>query len=64
MIARSDGTYETEKGVGFKWHAVDSAKKYTVLYSENKVFAVNQSEMKNLHNRYEGRFYDIEEVLI
>lgn len=43
---------------------VDKNIKTAILYSENKVFAVNQSEMKNLHNRYEGRFYDIEEVLI
>ena len=43
---------------------VDKNIKTAILYSENKVFAVNQSEMKNLHNRYEGRYYDIEEVLI
>ena len=43
---------------------VDKNIKTAILYSENKVFAVNQSEMKNLHNRYEGRFYDIKDILI
>ncbi len=43
---------------------VDKNIKTAILYSENKVFAVNQSETKNLHNRYEGRLYDIDEILI
>ena len=32
--------------------------KIAILYSENRVFAVDQSKTKNLHNRYEGEFYD------
>ncbi len=42
----------------------DKNIKIAILYSENKVFAVNQSEEKNLHNRYEGRTYDIDELNI
>jgi hypothetical protein len=38
----------------------DNNIKIAILYSENKVFAVKQSKEKNLHNRYEGRFYDID----
>ncbi|MBR4858382.1 MAG: DUF4080 domain-containing protein [Clostridia bacterium] len=41
---------------------VDKNIKVVILYSENKVFAVNQSKEKNLHNRYEGRFYDIDKL--
>ena len=36
--------------------------KIAILYSENKVFAVDQSKLKNLHNRYEGKFYSIDEL--
>lgn len=36
--------------------------KIAILYSENKVFAVDQSKPKNLHNRYEGKFYGIDEL--
>lgn len=36
--------------------------KIAIIYSENKIFAVNQSKNKNLHNRYEGKFYDIDEL--
>ncbi len=42
---------------------VDKNIKIAILYSSAKVFAVNQGEAKNLHNRYEGRLYDIEELL-
>lgn len=35
--------------------------KVAILYSEDKIFAVNQSEKKNLHNRYEGKLCDIAE---
>ena len=37
--------------------------KIAILYSENKIFAVDQSKDKNLHNRYEGKFYSIDEML-
>lgn len=39
---------------------VDNGIKIAVIYSQNKIFAVNQSKEKNLHNRYEGKFYDID----
>lgn len=41
---------------------VDKNIKIAILHSENQVFAVNQNEEKNLHNRYEGKFYDIDEI--
>lgn len=41
----------------------DSDVKIAILYSENKIFAVNQSKEKNLHNRYEGEKYDVEEII-
>ena len=42
---------------------VDKSIKIAILYSSGQVFAVNQGKEKNLHNRYEGRFYDIDEIL-
>ena len=36
--------------------------KIAILYSKNQVFAVNQGKEKNLHNRYEGEFYNIDEL--
>ena len=42
----------------------DKNIKIAILYSKNQVFAVNQSKEKNLHNRYEGRFYDIDKLII
>ena len=41
----------------------DKSIKIAVLYSKNQVFAVNQSKEKNLHNRYEGEFYDIDKII-
>ena len=41
----------------------DKNIKVAILYSCNQVFAVNQSEEKNLHNRYKGRIYNIDEIL-
>ncbi len=38
---------------------VDKNIKIAILYKSNQVFAVNQGTEKNLHNRFEGRFYDI-----
>ncbi|MBQ7122784.1 MAG: DUF4080 domain-containing protein [Clostridia bacterium] len=43
---------------------VDKHMKVAVLPSCNQVFAVNQGKEKNLHNRYEGSFYDIDELFI
>ncbi len=42
---------------------VDKNIKIAILYSKNQVFAVNQGKEKNLHNRYEGEFYDIDEFI-
>ncbi|MBQ9851056.1 MAG: DUF4080 domain-containing protein [Clostridia bacterium] len=36
----------------------DESVKIAVIRSKNQIFAVHRSEEKNLHNRYEGRFYD------
>lgn len=41
---------------------VDKKMKIAILYSKKQVFAVSQSKEKNLHNRYEGSFYDIDEL--
>ncbi len=35
--------------------------KIAILYGENQIFAVDQSKSKNLHNRYEGEFYSIDD---
>ncbi len=40
----------------------DNNTKIVILYSRNQVFAVDHSKEKNLHNRYEGKFYDIDEL--
>ena len=42
---------------------VDKYIKVAILRSGNQVFAVNQNKEKNLHNRYEGNYYDIDEVV-
>ena len=36
--------------------------KIAILYTKNQIFAVDQSKKKNLHNRYEGKFYNIDEL--
>ena len=41
---------------------VNKSIKIAILYSENQIFAVDQSKLKNLHNRYEGEFYNIREL--
>ena len=41
---------------------VDKNMKIAILYSTNKVFAVNQSQEKNLHNRYEGNFHNLNDL--
>ena len=41
---------------------VDKNMKIAILYSINQVFAVNQSQEKNLHNRYEGKFYNLNDL--
>lgn len=41
---------------------VDKNIKIAIIYSKNQIFAVNQSKEKDLHNRYEGKFYEIDEI--
>jgi hypothetical protein len=41
---------------------VDKNIKIAILYSKNQVFAVNQSKEKNLHNRYEGNFHNLNDL--
>lgn len=41
---------------------VDKNIKVAILYSSNQVFAVNQSERKNLYNRFCGDYYNLEET--
>ena len=41
---------------------VDKNIKIAILHSENKVFTVNHTKPKNLHNRYEGVFYSLDEL--
>ncbi len=41
---------------------VDKNIKIAIIYSKNQVFAVNQSKEKDLQNRYEGKFYNIDEI--
>ncbi len=43
---------------------VDKNIKIAILRSKNQVFAVNQSKEKNLHNRYEGMCFEIDELNI
>lgn len=40
----------------------DKNLKIAIIYSQNKAFAVSQDKEKNLHNRYEGTFYDIDKL--
>lgn len=42
---------------------VDKNIKITIIKSANQVFAVNQSKEKSLHNRYKGKFYNIDELI-
>jgi len=41
---------------------VSKHTKIAILYSENRIFAVDQSKSKNLYNRYEGKYYSIDEI--
>lgn len=37
--------------------------KIAIIRSKNQVFAVDQSKEKNLYNRYEGNFYNIDDLI-
>ncbi|MBQ6825948.1 MAG: DUF4080 domain-containing protein [Clostridia bacterium] len=41
---------------------INKSVKIAIIYSENKIFAVDQSKKKNLYNRFEGKFYDINKL--
>lgn len=41
---------------------IDKRIKIAIIHSKNQVFAVDYSKEKNLHNRYEGKIYDIDEL--
>lgn len=41
---------------------VDKNIKIAILYSSNRIFAVNQCKVKDLYGRFEGEYYDIEEI--
>ena len=62
ILKRKDPLYKKVK----KHFTENSDKniKVAILYSSNQVFAVNHSDDKNLHNRYEGKFYAIDEMLL
>jgi hypothetical protein len=62
ILKRKDPLYKKVK----KHFTENSDKniKVAILYSSNQVFAVNHSDDKNLHNRYEGKFYAIDEILL
>ena len=48
-----------------KKHFIENESKLTkiaILYSQNKIFTVDQNAPKNLHNRFEGKFYDIDKL--
>ncbi len=41
---------------------VNNSVKIAILYSQSKIFAVDQRTPKTLHNRYEGELYGIDEI--
>ena len=41
---------------------VDKNIKIAIIYSKNQIFAVNQTAEKDLHNRFKGKFYDIDDI--
>lgn len=41
---------------------VDKNIKIAILHTENKIFTVNHGKPKNLHNRYEGKLYSIDDL--
>lgn len=43
---------------------VDKNIKLAILYSSNQIFAVNQCKAKDLYSRFEGEYYNIDELQI
>ena len=62
ILKRKDAMYKKIKKHFIE--NVDKNIKIAILYSSNQVFAVNQSQQKNLRNRYEGRIYNMDELPI
>lgn len=62
ILKRKDAMYKKIKKHFIE--NVDKNIKIAILYSTNQVFAVNQSQQKNLRNRYEGRIYNMDELPI
>jgi radical SAM superfamily enzyme YgiQ (UPF0313 family) len=62
ILKRKDAMYKKIKKHFIE--NVDKNIKIAILYSTNQVFAVNQSQQKNLRNRYEGRIYNMDEFLV
>ena len=62
ILKRKDAMYKKIKKHFIE--NVDKNIKIAILYSSNQVFAVNQSQQKNLRNRYEGRIYNMDELTI
>ena len=62
ILKRKDAMYKKIKKHFIE--NVDKNIKIAILYSSNQVFAVNQSQQKNLRNRYEGRIYNMDEILL
>ena len=62
ILKRKDAMYKK-----IKKHFIENVGKnikIAILYSSNQVFAVNQSQQKNLRNRYEGKIYNMDELPI
>lgn len=62
ILKRKDAMYKKIKKHFIE--NVDKNIKIAILYLSNQVFAVNQSQQKNLRNRYEGRIYNMDELPI
>lgn len=62
ILKRKDAMYKKIKKHFIE--NVDKNIKIAILYSSNQVFAVNQSQQKNLRNRYEGRIYNMDEIML
>ena len=62
ILKRKDAMYKKIKKHFIE--NVDKNIKIAILYSSNQVFAVNQSQQKNLRNRYEGKIYNMDELPI
>lgn len=60
IFKRTDVRYKQIKK--YFMENVDKNIKIAILYNSNQVYAVNQAQEKNLYNRYEGMFYNINDL--